>query len=53
LRGQDHQTLADKLRAVDGVAEVVIVASENTVYLKVDQRRVDRKQLAAIVDEVV
>ena len=52
LRGQDHQTLADKLRAVDGVAEVVIVASENTVYLKVDQRRVDRKQLAAIVAEV-
>lgn len=53
LRGQDNQRLADKLRAVDGVAEVVIVASENTVYLKVDQRRVDRKQLAAIVDEVV
>jgi MFS family permease len=52
LRGQDHQTLADRLRAVDGVAEVVIVASENTVYLKVDQRRVDRKQLAAIVDEL-
>lgn len=52
LRGQDHQALADKLRAVDGVAEVVIVASENTVYLKVDQRRVDRKQLAAIVAEV-
>jgi MFS family permease len=52
LRGQDHQALADKLRAVDGVAEVVIVASENTVYLKVDQRRVNRKQLAAIVAEV-
>jgi MFS family permease len=50
LRGQDHQLLADKLRAVDGVAEVVIVASENTIYLKVDQKRVDRKQLAAIVD---
>lgn len=52
LRGQNHQVLAEKLRAVDGVAEVVIVASENTVYLKVDQRRVDRKQLAAIVAEV-
>ena len=52
LRGQDHQTLAARLQAVDGVAEVVIVASENTVYLKVDQRRVDRKQLAAIVDEL-
>nr|WP_324259704.1 MFS transporter [Cellvibrio fontiphilus] len=42
--------LLEKLRAVDGVAEAVIVASENTIYLKVDQRRVDRKQLAAIVD---
>ena len=52
LRGHDHQTLAARLQAVDGVAEVVIVASENTVYLKVDQRRVDRKQLAAIVDGV-
>lgn len=50
LKGQDQQDLADKLRAVDGVAEVVIVASENTIYLKVDQRRVNRKQLAAIVD---
>lgn len=50
LRGQDHQLIADKLRAVDGVAEVVIVTSENTAYLKVDQRRVNRKQLAAIVD---
>ncbi len=50
LRGQDHQAILDKLRAVDGVAEAIIVASENTIYLKVDQRRVDRKQLAAIVD---
>ncbi|HSC69491.1 MAG TPA: MFS transporter [Cellvibrio sp.] len=50
LRGQDHQAILDKLRAVDGVAEAIIVASENTIYLKVDQRRVNRKQLAAIVD---
>lgn len=50
LKGQNHQGLVEKLRAVDGVAEVVIVASENTLYLKVDQRRVNRKQLAAIVD---
>lgn len=46
----DPHILLEKLRAVDGVAEAVIVASENTIYLKVDQRRVDRKQLAAIVD---
>lgn len=50
LRGQDHQVILDKLRAVDGVAEAIVVASENTIYLKVDQRRVNRKQLAAIVD---
>ncbi len=52
LRGRDHQQIAEKLRAVDGVAEVVIVSSEDTAYLKVDQRRVDRKTLAAIVDQV-
>jgi MFS family permease len=51
LNGQDPQILADKLRAVEGVAEVVIVASENTIYLKVDQRQVDRKMLAALVDK--
>ena len=50
LHGQDHQAILEKLRAVDGVAEAIIVASENTIYLKVDQRRVDRKHLAAIVD---
>lgn len=49
-RSLEPQVLLEKLRAVDGVAEAVIVASENTIYLKVDQRRVDRKQLAAIVD---
>ena len=52
LRGRDHQQTAAKLRAVDGVAEVVIVTSEDTAYLKVDQRRVDRKTLAAIVEQV-
>jgi MFS family permease len=52
LGQHDHQIIADKLRAVEGVAEVVIVTSENTAYLKVDQRLVDRKALAAIVDSV-
>jgi MFS family permease len=51
LNGHDPQLLADKLRVVEGVAEVVIVASENTIYLKVDQRQVDRKMLAALVDK--
>jgi hypothetical protein len=50
LRQHDHQQLAAQLRAVVGVAEVVIVSSENTAYLKVDQRLVNRQALAAIVD---
>ena len=50
LRQHNHQQVAAQLREVEGVAEVVIVASENTAYLKVDQRLVDRKTLAAIVD---
>jgi predicted MFS family arabinose efflux permease len=49
LRSHHSASIADKLRAVEGVAEVVIVESENTAYLKVDQRLVDRKALHAIV----
>lgn len=52
LGQHDHHWIAEKLRAVEGVAEVVIVTSENTAYLKVDQQLVDRKALAAIVDSV-
>lgn len=51
LRNHNAQAIAEKLRTVEGVAEVVIVASENTLYLKVDQRLVDRKALHAIVAE--
>ncbi|ACE84505.1 major facilitator family transporter [Cellvibrio japonicus Ueda107] len=50
LRGRDPQWVADQLRQVNGVAEVVIVSSENMAYLKVDQKLVDRKALATIVD---
>jgi predicted MFS family arabinose efflux permease len=42
--------LAERLADVKGVAEVLIVDSEQTAYLKVDQQLVDRKTLAAIVD---
>jgi MFS family permease len=42
--------LAERLADVKGVAEVLIVDSERTAYLKVDQQLVDRKTLAAIVD---
>lgn len=51
LRHHNGEAIAAKLRAVEGVAEVLIVESENTVYLKVDQRLVDRKALHAIVAE--
>lgn len=50
LRNHDAEVVAEKLRAVEGVAEVLIVESENTAYLKVDQRLVDRKALHAIVE---
>lgn len=50
LRHEHYDWVAERLRGVEGVEEVVIVSSERTAYLKVDQRLVDRKALAAIVD---
>lgn len=50
LRGQDAQTIAERLRALDGVAEVLVIESEDTAYLKVDPRRVDRRALTAIIE---
>jgi MFS family permease len=51
LKGRHDERIAEQFRAVDGVEEVVIVASEDTAYLKVDQQRVDRKMLASIVEQ--
>jgi MFS family permease len=51
LHKRDFGALAEKFRAIDGVEEVVIVESENTAYLKVDQQRVDRNALQAIAAE--
>lgn len=50
LRGLNAHTVVDRLRAVDGVAEVLIIESEDTAYLKVDPRRVDRQALTAIIE---
>ena len=50
LRGRDPHIVSEKLRSVEGVAEVLVVASENTVYLKVDPRLVDRQALTGIVE---
>lgn len=46
----DPAALVDKLQELDGVEEVLVVASEGTIYLKVDPRLVDRQALTAIVE---
>lgn len=51
LRGQDPLLVSEQLRAVEGVAEVLVVSSENTIYLKVDPRLVDRQALTDIVEK--
>jgi predicted MFS family arabinose efflux permease len=43
--------LAERFAEVKGVVEVLIVDSEKTAYLKVDQQLVDRAALAAIADK--
>lgn len=50
LRGQEAQPIAARLRMVDGVAEVLVIESEDTAYLKVDPRKVDRKALTTIIE---
>jgi predicted MFS family arabinose efflux permease len=50
LREHDSTDIALRLRAVEGVAEVLVIESERTAYLKVDPRRVDRKTLTAIIE---
>jgi MFS family permease len=50
LRDRDPHVILEKLRALDGVAEVLIVASENTIYLKVDPRVIDRQALSNVVE---
>lgn len=50
LRDHDAVEAGARLRAVEGVAEVLIIESERTAYLKVDPRRVDRKALTAIIE---
>ena len=39
------ESLTRRLLAVSGVEEVVIIPQENTAYLKVDNRRLDKEQL--------
>jgi MFS family permease len=50
LREHDSTDIALRLRVVEGVAEVLVIESERTAYLKVDPRKVDRKALTAIIE---
>jgi MFS family permease len=50
LQHPDSALIAERLRGVAGVAEVLIIESERTAYLKVDPRCVDRKALTAIIE---
>jgi predicted MFS family arabinose efflux permease len=50
LQDQHSIDIAERLRAVEGVTEVLIIESERTAYLKVDPRRVNRKALTAIIE---
>jgi predicted MFS family arabinose efflux permease len=45
---QAADALAQRLADVPGVFEVVVIAEEGVAYLKVDPRRLDEKQLAAL-----
>jgi predicted MFS family arabinose efflux permease len=49
LQHHDGEQVAQRLRAVDGVVEVLVIESERVAYLKVDPQRVDRQTLTAIV----
>lgn len=47
-RNGDPESLAARLRQVPGVAEAVIIADENLVYLKVDSRSFDAARAEAL-----
>ena len=48
LDGSGTESLTRRLLAVNGVEEVVIIAQENTAYLKVDNHRLDKEQLREV-----
>ncbi len=45
LNGADPIAVSDKLEQIDGVAEVLVVPTEDMVYLKVDSQKVEREQI--------
>lgn len=50
LQHHDSVLIAERLREVTGVAEVLVIESERTAYLKIDPRYIDRKALTAIIE---
>ncbi len=46
---EDEARLADRLQAVPGVIEAVVVAEEEVAFLKVDRSRFDRAEVDAII----
>lgn len=53
LRGRVSAEFTERLFAVPGVEEVVVVESEGTAYVKVEPRLVDRRQLTEIAEQCV
>lgn len=50
LGDQPRPGLAERLAAVEGVEEVVLLEGDSTAYLKVDPRRVDRTALTELIE---
>jgi multidrug efflux pump subunit AcrB len=42
--------LAERLRAVPGVADAVVVADEAAIYIKVDTQQLDRTSLERLIE---
>ncbi|MNY81968.1 hypothetical protein D3C86_2238180 [compost metagenome] len=50
LAALEDARLAERLQAVPGVADAVVVAEEAAVYIKVDTEQLDRTSLERLVD---
>ncbi|HEV8077059.1 MAG TPA: MFS transporter, partial [Marinobacter sp.] len=49
LHGKQAAEVTASLQAIDGVEEVLVVESEQMVYLKVDNARVDRERIQQVL----
>jgi hypothetical protein len=46
----DEVGLAERLQAVPGVADVVVVREEAAIYIKVDTQKLDRMSLERLIE---